>query len=90
MGLRELAVNWITKARLRFEEASMVVRSPMVQPRLKEVPMVAHDASGPWGQPLGPMEIFAVWRITGGPTGPVITEIQQLLSSSSSPPSSSP
>jgi hypothetical protein len=26
-------------------------------------------ASGPWGRPLGPMEIHAVRRIIGGPTG---------------------
>jgi hypothetical protein len=48
------------------------------------------SASGPWGQPIGPMEIHAVRRITGAPTGLVTTEIWRSLSSSSSPPSSSP
>jgi hypothetical protein len=48
------------------------------------------SASGPWGQLIGPMEIHDVRRITGAPTGLVTTEIWRSLSSSSSPPSSSP
>jgi hypothetical protein len=32
-------------------------------------------ASSPWGQPRGPIEILAIWRIVGAPTGPVTTEI---------------
>jgi hypothetical protein len=47
-------------------------------------------ASGPWGRPLGPMEMRVVQRIAGAPTGPVTTEIWRSSSSSSSPPSSSP
>jgi hypothetical protein len=52
--------------------------------------VAVHDANGPWGQPLGPMEICTVRRIIGGPTGPTTTEIWWPSSSSSSLPSSSP
>jgi hypothetical protein len=48
--------------------------------------VASRDASGPWGRPLGPMEILTVRRITGGPMGPVTTKIWRLPSSSSPPP----
>jgi hypothetical protein len=37
--------------------------------------VVVFGASGPWGRPLGPMEMHAIRRITGAPTRPVTTEI---------------
>jgi hypothetical protein len=46
-------------------------------------------ASGPWGRPRGPMEMRAVQRIVGAPTGPVTT-VMRCSSSSSSLASSSP
>jgi hypothetical protein len=52
--------------------------------------VVVRGASGPWGRPLGPLEIRAVWRIVGGPMGPMTIKIWRLTSSSSSLPSSSP
>jgi hypothetical protein len=51
--------------------------------------VVAACANAPRGRPRGPMEMCAIRRITGAPTGSVTTEM--LCSSySSSPPSSSP
>jgi hypothetical protein len=40
-GVREPAVNRISKVELHFEEASVAVRSPKVRPRLKEASAVA-------------------------------------------------
>jgi hypothetical protein len=37
--------------------------------------VAVRDTSGPWGWPLGPMEICAVRHIADSPTGPVTTEI---------------
>jgi hypothetical protein len=51
--------------------------------------VAVRGANGPWAQPCGPMEMHAVRRITGAPMGPVTTEMRN-LSSSSSPPFSSP
>jgi hypothetical protein len=45
-------------------------------------------ASGPWGQPHGPLEMCAARQIANAPTGPVTT-MMLLSSSSSSLPSSS-
>jgi hypothetical protein len=44
-------------------------------------------ASGPWGQPLGPMVMRAVRRTASTPTGPVTTVIQHSSVSSSLPSS---
>jgi hypothetical protein len=51
--------------------------------------VVVLGASGPWGQPSGPMEMRGIWRITGAPMGPATTKMRR-SSSSSSPPTSSP
>jgi hypothetical protein len=52
--------------------------------------VAVHGASGPWGQPHGPMEMRVIRRIAGAPTGPTTTKMRRSSSSSSSPPSSSP
>jgi hypothetical protein len=52
--------------------------------------VAVRDASSPWDQPSGPMEIRAIWRIANAPTGPVTTVMWRASSSSSSPSSSSP
>jgi hypothetical protein len=44
-------------------------------------------ASGPWGQPRGPTEMRAIWRIASAPMG-LVTTMMRRSSSSSSPPSS--
>jgi hypothetical protein len=46
--------------------------------------VAVRGASGPWGRPLGPMEMRVIRRITGAPMGPMTTKMRR--SSSSSPP----
>jgi hypothetical protein len=51
--------------------------------------VVVCGASGPWSRPCGLMDMCAIRCITDAPMEPMTTEIR-CLSSSSSPPSSSP
>jgi hypothetical protein len=87
MGRRGGQTNGAAGCRTDFSDPA-VSRSLKGLPHLNEVPrvvpvrqgngstrlVVVLGASGPWGWSLGPMEMRAVRRITGAPTGPVTTE----------------